>query len=292
MRELDSNYDDVLKVSYTLHSIRLSELKKLAESWYENTNLAKFDARSNDRNKNEKVLLEMKLSGVICNYFYAYQEGDKYYLLDGYNRLFTDYGKLDVDPIVYIKIINEKCSDDKLMSIMFRLNMWKLKERGVGTLKTQEFLDRGFRLFMKKKFNVFIYDYSNSEWGKRKRDNTDFEILNYYFRSETKSVGYFPHNLDNIFRLFSHKNVVKDFRQITKINSYLEQPFNNYETFVFGFVMFLSWRRVSGDDGTYKFTDYLERLKQDKFYKKLTNMSWTDSTRINVFNFFRATIKN
>ena len=65
-----------------------------------------------------------------------------------------------------------------------------------------------------------------------------------------------------------------------------------YDTFLEGFVMFLSWRRVNGDTGEYKFKTYLDELKKDsKFFKKLQGMSWADSTRKNVYKWFMNTNK-
>jgi len=290
MRKVDTGYDDILGVNYTLHAIKLSELKILAKSWYSDFTIKSFDTRADYQYNDNSNLVEMKLSGVVSNYFYAYNEGDEFYLLDGYNRLFTDYGELDVDPTVYIKIIIDACSDHKLLSIMFRLNMWKLSKKGIHGFDTHDFLDRGFRLFMNKKFGIDIYDGGN--YLTRTRSRSDFNVLDYYFKEEKKIACYWNYKFKDIIKLFSHKNVVNDFREIVSINDYLSAPFNNYYNFVNGYVMFLSWRRVSGDDSTYDFNDYVEVLKQDKFYKKLIKMSGTDSTRINVFNFFRKLHEN
>jgi hypothetical protein len=285
MRKVDTSYDVILGVNYTLHAIRLSELKTLAKSWYGDFDLKAFDTRDGNKYKDEASIIQMKLSGVVSNYFYAYQEDDEFYLLDGYNRLFTDYGELDVDPQVYIKIIIDKCSDHKMMSIMFRLNMWKLSGKGHNGFETHDFFDRGFRLFIQKKFGIDIYN--GGDYHTRTRRNPDFRALDYYFRRENKLACYWKLEFKDVVKLFSHKNVINDIREIVTINDYLEPPFTNYETFLNGYIMFLSWRRVSGDDGEYNFNDYLEILKQDKFYKKLIKMSGTDSTRINVYNFFR-----
>lgn len=285
MREVDSNYDCILEVYYKLYSVKLSELKKLAKSWYSDFDLKSFDTRADYQHNDDSNLVEMKLSGVVSNYFYAYKEGNEHYLLDGYNRLFTDYGELDLDPIVYIKIITDECPEHKLLSIMFRLNMWKLSKKGIHGFDTHSFLDRGFRLFIQKKFGIDIYD--GGDYLMRTRNRSDFKVLDFYFKDEKKIACYWNHKFKNIIKLFSHKNVVNDFREFVTINDYLSSPFNNYHNFVNGYVMFLSWRRVEGDDNDFIFNDYLEMLKQDKFYKKLIKMSGTDSTRINVFNFFR-----
>jgi len=285
MKKIDTNYDVILGVNYKLYAIRLSELKTLAKSWYSGFTLKSFDTRADYQFNDDSNLVEMKLAGVVSNYFYAYQENDEYYLLDGYNRLFTDYGEMDLDPTVYIKIIIDDCSDHKLLSIMFRLNMWKLSKKGINGFDSHNFFDRGFRLFIHKKFGVDIYD--GGDYHTRTRSKSDFNVLDFYFRRETKSVCYWKLDFKDVIKLFSHKNVVNDLREFVSLNDYLEPPFKNYGTFVNGYVMFLSWRRISGDDDDYNFNHYLEILKQDKFYKKLIKMSGTDSTRINVFKFFR-----
>ena len=103
MNKIDSGYDNVLGSNYELCKSTLLEFKELAKSWYPNTDFKKFDKRF-VRDEYEASLVEMKKAGLSSNYFYAYKENDQYFLLDGFNRLFTDYGKLDFDCPVYIKI--------------------------------------------------------------------------------------------------------------------------------------------------------------------------------------------
>jgi hypothetical protein len=52
--------------------------------------------------------------------------------------------------------------------------------------------------------------------------------------------------------------------------------------------MYLASKRVHGDDGEYKFQTYIDKLKSDKkFFTKLQGMAGNDSTRKNIYNFFR-----
>jgi hypothetical protein len=46
---------------------------------------------------------------------------------------------------------------------------------------------------------------------------------------------------------------VNDIKEIVESNNYLKLPFHNYEQFLRGFIMYLSSRRINGDDGEYKF---------------------------------------
>jgi len=155
MKKIDQGYDNLLGSSYELHSIQLSELKNLAKSWYEGVDLTKFDNRFTlNIEREEGNFIEMKKSGLTSNYFFAYKEDDKFYLMDGFNRLFTDYGKIDIDCTVYLKILVDKLEDHQLMHIMFRLNMWKLQGDNQCGFKPDDFFDRGFRLLLSKKFNI------------------------------------------------------------------------------------------------------------------------------------------
>ncbi len=226
----------------------------------------------------------IKETGIITNYFFAYKEGEKLYLLDGFNRLLTDYGNVD-DSIVYLKVITNPLKDPELMSIMLYLNLWKLYGHGYYRFDTNNFFDRGFRLLLKKKYDIEIY--SNIEWKDRLREHDDFYILNKYFVRESKSTDMFKYSYLQIKKLFAKENIVNDLREIIKGNDYLKSPFNNYSRFLNGFTMFLSRRRLSEDNSKHEFKTYLDLLYKDKFFKKLQNMSWTDSTRQNVFAFFK-----
>lgn len=290
MKLVDSGYDKLLWSNYELHSSTLKELKEFAMSWYDGIDLSNFDERKDYGSREEYNFIEMKRSGLTSNYFFAYRDqGGKYYLMDGFNRLFTEYGNLgDLDSPVYLKVITDNLEDWKLMHIMFRLNMWKLQGSGHWSFDVNDFFDRGFRLFLYKKFGIELYTYNNSNWEKRKRDRKDFEILNMYFRSEWIESDAFPHRLSELSILMSREKIVEDIKGILKINNYRSEPFNNYRTFVDVFVVFLSARRVEGDMGDYKFENYLKALKNDeKFFKKFQKMAGTDSTRKNAYTWIR-----
>ena len=286
MKLVDSEYDDLLKSNYELYSVRFSELKDTVKSWYKGQDLKDFD----DRTKHEWTYRDdseyfiAKVSGIASNHFYAYKEGDKYYLMDGFNRLLTDYAEdLPVDPIVYIKILTSELSDARLMNVMFRLNMWKIARSGDrdSEFKVHNFLDRGFRLFLKSKFGI--------KFQKRFRHD-DMSVMAQYFKDESESCCYFSYRLPELFKLFFNERIIDDFKQILKFNEYEDDnpPFNHYDTFFEGYIRFLSKKRVNDDESDYDFEDYLKLLKEDeKFFKKLQKMSWTDSTRKNVYKFFK-----
>ena len=293
MKKIDDGFDSLLNSKYELYSIQLFELRDLAKSWYKDVDFKKFDNRF-VRGDKEETFIEMKRTGIICNYFFAYREDDKYYLMDGFNRLFTDYyGKIDVDCTVYLKVLVDKLEDNQLMSAMFTLNLWKLSHR-VYQFEIRDFFDRGFRLFIYSKFGIYFYNYDDAfdeKWVRKytkEREYDDVDVLDYYFRNENDSADYFKHSYENVSKLFSQKNIVNDIREIVNSNNYLESPFKNYDYYLKGFIMFLSWKRVLGDNSEYKFKTYLDKLYKDKtFFKKLQGMSRTDCTRKNVYNFYR-----
>ena len=293
MNKIDSGYDNVLGSNYELCKIQLSELKTLAKSWYPKTNFTKFDERD-ARDSHESSYVEMKTSGLISNYFFAYKEGKQYFLLDGFNRLFTNYGALDFDCPVYVKVLTDKLADNHLMRVMFHLNMWKLQEGNhYHTFNPDKFFDRGFRLFMHKKFGIDIYCPKHGEWSNRTRDNDDFDILFKYFRNEKDYSDAFAYSLADLKNLMSQENIIIDIKELFEANNYLEPPFKNYKLFVGGFAMFLSWRRALGDMGEYRFQTYLDLLKKDvKFFKKLPTMNGNDCARKNIYEFFRNLQKN
>ena len=139
-----------------------------------------------------------------------------------------------------------------------------------------------------KKFNIDIYSYTNIEYNDRKRDKQDMDIIQHYTRREQSYCDAFAFSLGQFKILFENPNIINDLKDLIKANDYRTSPFNNYNMFLQGFAMFLAWRRVGGDNSEHKFETYLEKLKANKkFFKKLPGMSGTDSTRINIYNFFR-----
>ncbi len=285
MIKIDNDFDQIFKVNYELHKSTLNEFKELAKSWYD-FDLTKFDDR-NDYRIDEKVVIETKRAGLLSNYIYVYKEGDKYYLIDGFNRIFTDYSLLDENPTLYIKVITDKLEDNHLMWIMFNLNMWKLSGRG-SEYRINYFFDRGLKLLLFSKFGIELYKFDRKNYSDRQYNKEDIYILDYYFKNERESVDYFKFDLDETSKLFSNKQIINNIKQIVKINKYRVELFNNYDMFINGFVMFLSRMRVSGDSSEYVFKDFLEKLYADKkFYKKLITMSGNDSTRKNIYNFYK-----
>jgi len=288
MRVIDKGYDELLWSNFELCASTLFELRDLAKSWYGDIDFSKFDKRHVHKDK-EGEFVTMKQSGLTSNYFFAYKQGDQYFLMDGFNRLFTDYGKIEIDCPVYIKVITDELEDWRLMHIMFRLNMWKLQGSSQGSFRPDNFFDRGFRLFLSKKFGIDIYTYD--DFKSKLKERNDFDILYMYFRNEREFCADFPFDLDELSVIMSREKIVEDIRHIIDCNNFLELPFHNYNTFLNGFIMFLSGRRIKNDMGEYKFEHYLELLKQDsKFFNKLKKMSWTDSTRKNVYSWFRNQI--
>lgn len=282
MKKIDSAYDDLLKSNYDLFVVNFSDLQTEVRSWYKDVDMKAFDNRTKyDTGRDETTYSLLKISGIASNHFYAYKEQNgKMHLMDGFNRLLTDYGKLPVDPIVYIKVLTDDLSDNRLMNIMFRLNMWKIARDGSinSQFRTSNFLDRGFRLFIKTKFGITIQD---------RRGHDDMSVLDEYFRDESKQACYFSHRLPQLFKLFMNVRIVDDFKEIVNCNAYDEMEFKHFDTFFEGFIRFLSRRRLVDDANDHKFETYLTLLKNDKkFFNKLQGMSWTDSSRQNVYSFF------
>jgi hypothetical protein len=122
----------------------------------------------------------------------------------------------------------------------------------------------------------------------RPQYSDDMKLINFYFIEESEMSGSFGFKISGVAKLLSHKNIVFDLKEIVENNKYKTPPFKNYEMFFEGFIMFLAWRRVNGDDSEYRFKDYLIKLEENKkFSNKLKGMSGTDSTRINIYKFFR-----
>lgn len=284
MKKIDTEFDSILKVNYDLCKSTLNDFKELVKSWYD-FDITKLDNRI-DYRIDEKVVLSNKKSGLLSNYIYVYKEDDKYYIIDGFNRVLTDYALLEENPTIYIKVITDKLEEHELMWIMFNLNMWKLYGRD-SQYYIKDFFDRGLKLLLLSKFGIDLYKNDNESYLDRKYNKSDIDVLDYYFRNERESVDYFKFDLDDVSKLFSNKQIVNDLKQIVKINKYKDELFNNYDMFINGFIMFLARKRVSGDSSEYDFNDFLNKLYDDKkFYKKLITMSGNDSTRKNIFNFF------
>lgn len=281
MKKLETAKDDILDVEYDLYSMTFKELKDIMHNEYKDINFSDFneDSKYNRDSAYETII---KSSGIICNYFFIYKEGYNYYLLDGFNRLFTKEMNIPDDQVVYVKEITSKLEDNKLMTIMFNFNLWKLSQ-GHREYDTKKFFDRGFRLLLYKKYGITIH--VNENYKPNIRFKNDFVVLQDYFMGEkyewTSHYGY-----ANLKKIFANSQIINDIKQIIKINDYLEPPFKNYYRFVSGFIMYLNRERVRGSEKIYIFNDYLEELKTDKFFKNLQKRSWTDSTRKAVFRYF------
>lgn len=292
MTLLESNFDTVIKADYELYSVKLSDLKQLALSWYEGTDLKYFDRRHLNGRDVQTETLQMKLSGVTCNFFFAYKENGRFFLLDGFNRLFTDYGDIMSNPTVYIKVITSELKDHELMLAMYRLNMWKLygSMYAYGGFQVRDYFDRGFRLLLHSKFGIDLYEQPSSmpEYANRIRSNSDINIIEYYFVNENESTDSFKTSYTGVMVLMGNENIVNDLKAIIDGNDYLENPFTNYSTFLRGFAMYLAYLRYKGNTEHYRFDFFLEKLYANKpFFKKLQGMSNTDSTRKNIFRFYR-----
>ena len=287
MVKIDSSHDTILKVNYDLFSVKLSELKTLAKSWYKDVDFKKFDNRF-IRDDDSVELSEMKKSGVICNLFFAYVEDDKYYLIDGFNRLFTEYGPIEEDTTVYLKVITDKLADNELMVAMYRLNMWKLSQTSYGGFKVDSFFDRGFRLLLYSKFGIELYNYTSAGYNKRIRDRADLSVIDHYFVDESEMSSAFKTSYEGVNTLLSQKNIINDIKAVIKSNDYLTAPFENYRLFIEGFAMYLAYLRYKGITKEYNIDYFLTKLYENKaFYKKLIGMSGNDSTRKNIYNFYR-----
>lgn len=283
MIALETTHDELLKCNYTLYSVKFLELQTLVKSWYTEYDLSEFD----NQYINERFEVDSKVerkAALISNFFYAYKEGDKFYLLDGFRRLLTNYGNLDIDTTAYIKIIEDTLDDNQITSLMFNLNLWKLYHKNYGGFSLKDFLDRGFRLLLKSKFDISLYSDKNT----RNRSNDDISVLEYYFINEHDFSNAFKYDYKYVATLFLNKNIIGDFKDILNANNYLVAPFPHYNMFLNGYATFLSNKRLNHDNTDYKFEYFLNALYKDaKFFKKLKGMSGTDSTRKNIFDFYR-----
>lgn len=292
MLKIDSSSDTIIGAQYDLYRIKFSELKALVLSWYKDVDLKEFDNRKIRGKNDEKEVVEMKKSGLVCNLFFAYQEGDKSYLLDGFNRLLTDYGTVEQDTTVYLKIITTKLEDQQLMEVMYRLNMWKLYIAGhsYGGFKLYDFLDRGFRLLLHSKFGIDFYNYGegSESYHNRTRNKEDLSVIDQYFVNEADFCADFKTTYEGVQILMSQPNILNDFKAIIKGNDYREEPFKNYHMFLEGYARYLAYLRYKGLTRVFEFDEALQHLYANKaFFKKLQGMSGNDSTRKNIYHFFR-----
>lgn len=289
MIKIDTSTDNIINVEYDLYKTTLSDLKLTAKDWYKDIDFKKFDNRF-VRESDTPNFIEMKKSGLICNLFFAYIEDGKYYLLDGFNRLFTEYGAIEADTTVYLKIITTNLSDSQLMEAMYRLNMWKLSEanHSYGGFRITNFFDRGFSLLLHSKFNIQFYDYKNSEYDKRTRENDDLRIIDRYFINESEMSADFKTTYQGVQILLSQENIINDIKSLIKGNDYRPAPFKNYSLFLEGYAMYLAYLRYKRNNQQYDFDFFLTKLYENKtFFKKLQGMSGNDSTRKNIYHFYR-----
>lgn len=286
---IEKGFDPLINSEYLMYAIPLHKIKVEAMSWYgEGFNFMNFDNRRVKYENEKSKAFEIKQAGILCNIIFAYAEDGKYYLLDGFNRLFTDYAEIELNPIVYVKILTTRLADHKLMEIMFKLNLWKLYSADTQKFRLNDFLDRGFRLLMKSKFNIEIYNFEN--YHERLKNRNDIEVLEKYFVREVDFADSFKHEYNEVRKLLSHPNVVTDFRNIIKANDYLESPFSNYHMFVNGYIYFLSHLRLNGNQRDNLTIDFfIDKLYANKkFFTKLKSMAGNEFTRKNIYKFFRS----
>jgi hypothetical protein len=299
MKLIDTGYDELLSSNYELYSVKYKDLQEMVKSWYPNINFREFDEKYI---RDENSILESKQSGLVCNLFFAYKEDDKFYLLDGFNRLLTNYCMVDINLNVYIKIIIDKLPDDKLMGVMFKLNNWKLYSSDTTGYRyhfLDSFLDRGFKLFLYVKFGIEFYynekeadkekkDYKRDYYN-RKYDKDDINVIDFYFKNESDFSGDFYYTYYGIKLILTHVNFINDIKDIIQSNKYKEPPFKNFDMFLSSYIMYLSYRRTNlKDENEHKFDTYISLLKEDKkFFKKLQGMCGNESTRKNLYTWFR-----
>lgn len=287
-KPIESGYDNIANSNYHLYSIPYNEIKIIVRSWYNDVDLTAFDSISEHSNVNEVIV--NKVSGIISNLFFAYHENGRYYLLDGFKRLLTEKGNLDLTENVYIKVYTDMLNEHELNKLLYLFNQWKLNTTSsyYGGLIGNMF-DRGIKLFYKVKFNIDIYDWkhNNSAYDNRMRNINDMDILKYYFMYDS-DIWQDIYTNDNLSILMKNERIISDIRNIININNYLIQPFGNYDMFIEGYCKFLSYQRIKNNISDLPFDFYVDELKKDnKFYKKLIGMSGNESTRKNIYNFFK-----
>lgn len=287
---IDSGFDNIIKSDYITYVIDYQELKTLVRSWYTDKSLESFDTTNlyEHQLKDTSKILEKKI-GLLTNLFLAFQEGDKYFLLDGFKRLLTDYQIIDINSNVYIKVLTTKLSEDKIMSLMFELNAWKLDNSFIthGNAANKLF-DRGWSLLLDAKFGIKLYRGDNEHYRDRKKDVTDFDLLNYYCMSENKDYSY-PMGLGSLWSLFKNPRIIDDLNELFISNNWTyNEKFKNQEMFIQGYAMFLSKERLKKNFNDLPYEFYLNEFKNDKkSFNKITGMSGNDSTRKNIYDFFQ-----
>jgi len=287
LKVLEHSYDCLLKVDYTLYKTTLSEAQKWVRSWYDGYDLTEFDSQAKNKYRKEGIILESKKAALACNLIYAIKIEDKYFLLDGFNRLLTDYAELDGNAPVLIKVITNKLQPNHIMSLMLRFNLWKLSTNGTRAGASIDlFFDRGLRLLLKSMFDITFY--VSDDFSTRVRNRGDINVVRNYLKHETENYGVHDTPYQHLNLLFQNERVIDDIREIISANNYLNEPFPRYDYFVDGFANYLSELRIKGDTECYTLDYFLNKLYDDKaFFKKLQGMSKTDVTRKNVYVFFR-----
>ena len=284
---IQTGFDKVANSNYVLYSIPYKELVDIVKSWYSDIDVNQFDSRLKYRKYiNEAYEMTNKISGIVSNIFTAYKTSDRYFLLDGYKRLLSDYAFLDVDVDVYIKVYVDELSDTIINKMLFMFNNWKLYNRGhISYVDISNFFDRGMKLFYKSFYDIEFYQYDT--YDNKLRYFDDIKVINSYFQNETEL---FERALESdlVLRLMCNVRFIDDIRQILKINDYLKEPFGNYSMFIESYCRFISYMRINGVETDLNFEYYLEELKSDKkLFKKICSMSGTDSTRKNFYAFFK-----
>lgn len=287
MKLLETNFDEILQCNYNLYSCSYLELQTNIRENYKEYNLKEFDQRHTSNSGCDVDLYLMKQSGLLSNLFYTHKNADKLILLDGFNRLLTDYAIIDKNQIVYIK---ELIGDVNLMSVLFNLNLWKLYNKNYGGFSITDFMDRGFRLFLKTNFHIEFYYWNRDkeDYLERKREKDDIKLIDKYFIHESEMSGSFKYDYKFVDILFKNKYIVDDFKELLDANNYRKEPFNNYDMFLEGYAMFLSFNRIK-DVEIPKFNIFLNKLYlNEKYFNKLKSMCGNDSTRKSIYKFYRS----
>lgn len=286
---IDSGYDNFIKSEYVTYSINYQDLIEIVKSWYPNENFDNFDIKSsNQHSRNDVNVMLQKKIGIITNIFLAYNENSSYFLLDGFKRLLSSYQTIDIDSPVYLKVLTSELSDSKLMSLMLELNAWKILDRSGSDIASNLF-DRGWMLFLKYKFKLNVYHGNADSYAERIKYVTDIEILSAYCKNERESVGYFNLDLIELRQLFNNKQIIDDLNELFTINNWVKSAneFHNQDDFILGYAMFLSRERLKNNENNLPYEYFLSCFKKNtKVFKKITNMSGTDSTRKNIYNFY------
>jgi hypothetical protein len=286
MKLIDEGYDSILDVEYELRSGTMLELKNDFKDYTSGLSLENFDRSSQDK-LDEREYKIIKDSAIISNYFYAYRDHTKLFLVDGFSRLFVKQNLIDDNAIVYLKVIKGPITNNKLMRIMTLLNLWKLSSNTNRETNIKLFFDRGFRLLLFKLYGLTFQKFkcidSKHHWG----DKNDLDIIQWYFIKEFDTT-YYHYEFNQTLQLLTNAKFIDDLTEILKVNSYDLVPFNNFEDFFNGFMTFLARNRLRGNMSEIKFETYLQLLKQDtKYFNALQKMCGNDMTRRNIFKWFK-----